>query len=86
MNPSIIPIPAGIRGAHHRVGASRLQHPRAGVRISAQSRDYPAVVAVAGMHWTLEKCFEAARGDQPRCGAGRTGTGMPPYRCWRMPI
>ena len=48
------------------------------------------LVRVAGTRWTIEECFEEAKGqvglDQYGCGNGMAGTGTSPWRCWLTPI
>ena len=56
------------------------------------------LVRVAGTRWTIEECFEEAKGESlpsrrrglvwtsTRCGGGMDGTGTSPWRCWPTPI
>ena len=48
------------------------------------------LVKVAGTRWTIEECFEEAKGevglDQYEVGGGMVGTGTSLWRCWLTPI
>ena len=42
------------------------------------------LVRVAGVRWSIEECFEEAKGRwiSMRSGNGTAGTGTSPWRCW----
>ena len=46
------------------------------------------VVQVAGSRWTVERCFEEAKGEvgliSMKCGVGRDGIDISRWRCGRM--
>jgi len=57
--------------------------------LAPEGTDLATLVRVAGTRWTIEACFEAAKGEvgwtSTRSAPGPAGTGTSPWPCWRTP-